>query len=212
MPVSELLREVTAVNRGLTSAAQSVAGPHDASTHATHAMGTVGRVSTERFDPMVYLKSWNFSHLPEADRHKFYQETKRSNGTLLREYQFFAVDRELEIAPGVFFPAWTYQRPGARPDDPRDRRRSSPRQLSQSGHPSAHDSLSRLASARHGRLARAHQVLPGESFVYEFDAEPFGLHLYHCHAVPLKRHIHKGLYGVFIVDPNGRRGRRPTSS
>src|SRR5688572_15349219 len=46
-----------------------------------------------------------------------------------------------------------------------------------------------------------HQVAPGERFVYEFVAEPFGLHLYHCHAVPLKRHIHKGLYGVFIIDP-----------
>jgi FtsP/CotA-like multicopper oxidase with cupredoxin domain len=46
-----------------------------------------------------------------------------------------------------------------------------------------------------------HQVMPGDRFVYEFDAEPFGLHLYHCHAVPLKRHIHKGLYGAFIVDP-----------
>jgi FtsP/CotA-like multicopper oxidase with cupredoxin domain len=46
-----------------------------------------------------------------------------------------------------------------------------------------------------------HQVMPGGKFVYEFDAEPFGTHLYHCHAVPLKRHIHKGLYGVFIVDP-----------
>ena len=52
-----------------------------------------------------------------------------------------------------------------------------------------------------------HQVPPGESFVYEFDAEPAGLHLYHCHTVPLKRHIHKGLYGVFIVDP--RDGRPP---
>ena len=46
-----------------------------------------------------------------------------------------------------------------------------------------------------------HQVLPGRDFTYEFEAEPFGLHLYHCHAVPLKRHIHKGLYGTFIVDP-----------
>jgi FtsP/CotA-like multicopper oxidase with cupredoxin domain len=45
------------------------------------------------------------------------------------------------------------------------------------------------------------QVLPGGRFVYEFDAEPYGLHLYHCHTVPLKRHIHKGLYGVFIIDP-----------
>ena len=42
----------------------------------------------------------------------------------------------------------------------------------------------------------------GESFTYEFDAFPMGCHLYHCHAVPLKRHIHKGLYGAFIVDPD----------
>jgi FtsP/CotA-like multicopper oxidase with cupredoxin domain len=48
-------------------------------------------------------------------------------------------------------------------------------------------------------------VRPGESFTYEFEAKPFGLHLYHCHTMPLKRHIHKGLYGVFIVDPPGGR-------
>jgi FtsP/CotA-like multicopper oxidase with cupredoxin domain len=45
------------------------------------------------------------------------------------------------------------------------------------------------------------EVQPGDTFVYEFDAEPYGLHLYHCHTVPLKRHIHKGLYGAFIIDP-----------
>jgi len=42
----------------------------------------------------------------------------------------------------------------------------------------------------------------GESFTYEFEARPFGCHLYHCHATPLKRHIHKGLYGAFIIDPD----------
>jgi FtsP/CotA-like multicopper oxidase with cupredoxin domain len=51
------------------------------------------------------------------------------------------------------------------------------------------------------------EVEPGGTFIYEFDADPHGLHLYHCHAVPLKRHIHKGLYGTFIVDP--RSGRPP---
>jgi len=45
-------------------------------------------------------------------------------------------------------------------------------------------------------------IMPGESFTYEFEARPFGCHLYHCHALPLKRHIHKGLYGAFIVDPD----------
>jgi FtsP/CotA-like multicopper oxidase with cupredoxin domain len=48
----------------------------------------------------------------------------------------------------------------------------------------------------------AGEILPGETFVYEFTARPFGCHLYHCHSVPLKRHIHKGLYGVFIIDPD----------
>jgi FtsP/CotA-like multicopper oxidase with cupredoxin domain len=170
-------------------------------------MGTVGRVSTERFDPMGYLKSWNFSHLPEADRHKFYQETKRPDGTLFREYQFFAVDRELEIAPGVFFPAWTYngQVPG-----PTIRATEGDRVrvnfLNQGTHPHTIHFHGWHPPAMDGSL-EAHQVLPGESFTYEFDAEPFGLHLYHCHAVPLKRHIHKGLYGVFIVDP--KEGRSP---
>jgi FtsP/CotA-like multicopper oxidase with cupredoxin domain len=50
-------------------------------------------------------------------------------------------------------------------------------------------------------------VDPGATFVYEFDADPFGLHLYHCHTTPLRRHIHKGLYGAFIIDPPG--GRPP---
>jgi len=44
-------------------------------------------------------------------------------------------------------------------------------------------------------------INPGERFTYEFDADPFGCHLYHCHAAPLKRHIHKGMYGAFVIDP-----------
>ena len=169
-------------------------------------MGTVGRVSTERFDPMAYLRSWNFSHLAPAERAASYRETKRPDGTLLREYEIFAVDRELEIAPGVFFPAWTYngQVPGPtiRATEG-DRIRvnflnqgSHPHTMHFHGwHPPAMDGAQRASG--HARRA----------FTYEFDAEPFGLHLYHCHTVPLKRHIHKGLYGVFIIDP--RRARPP---
>ena len=168
-------------------------------------MGTVGRVSTERFDPTAYLRSWNFSHLPETERARFYQETKRPDGTLLREYQFFAVDRELEIAPGVFFPAWTYngQTPG-----PTIRATEGDRIrvnfLNQGSHPHTIHFHGWHQPTMDG-AQEAHQVQPGDRFTYEFDAEPFGLHLYHCHTVPLKRHLHKGLYGVFIVDPKQRR-------
>ena len=44
-------------------------------------------------------------------------------------------------------------------------------------------------------------IAPGKSTVYEFNAEPFGLHLYHCHVAPLAEHIARGMYGTFIVDP-----------
>jgi FtsP/CotA-like multicopper oxidase with cupredoxin domain len=176
-------------------------------SHGGHAMGTVGRVSTERFDPMAYLRSWNFSHLPAEERRKFYRETPREDGTLLREYEIFAVDREIEIAPGVFYPAWTYN--GEVPG-PTIRATEGDRVrinfLNQGTHPHTMHFHGWHPPEMDGAL-EGHQVEPGDSFVYEFDAEPFGVHLYHCHTVPLKRHIHKGLYGAFIVDP--RNGRPP---
>ena len=148
-----------------------------------------------------YLRAWNFSDLPPEERARYYHETPRPDGTLLREYQIFAVDREIEIAPGVFFPAWTFngQVPG-----PTIRATEGDRVrvtfLNQGSHPHTIHFHGWHPPEMDGSLPE-HQVMPGERFVYEFDAEPFGLHLYHCHAVPLKRHIHKGLYGVFIVDP-----------
>ena len=74
-------------------------------------------------------------------------------------------------------------------------------------HPAAMDGVPGLGEEIGGGL-----IEPGEAFTYEFDAEPFGLHLYHCHAAPLAAHIAKGLYGAFIIDPKERRAPRPTSS
>ncbi|MEB3226087.1 MAG: multicopper oxidase domain-containing protein [Synechococcus sp.] len=46
-------------------------------------------------------------------------------------------------------------------------------------------------------------VRHGQTTVYEFEATPYGVHLYHCHIAPVTRHVSKGLYGLFIVDPPG---------
>ena len=59
-----------------------------------------------------------------------------------------------------------------------------------------------IHSARMDGVPGAGLIGPGEEFVYEFDAKPFGCHLYHCHALPLKRHMHKGMYGLFVIDPD----------
>ena len=175
------------------------------SSHDNHSMGLVGRVGSDQLSPSKYLRAWNFSDLDPAERPKFYRETKRADGTMLREYDIYAVDREIEIAPGMFFPAWTYngQVPGptiraTEGDRVKVTFRNAgthPHTMHFHGwHPPEMD------GALHGQ-----EVMPGKTFLYEFDADPFGLHLYHCHTVPLKRHIHKGLYGAFIIDPRASR-------
>jgi FtsP/CotA-like multicopper oxidase with cupredoxin domain len=176
---------------------------------SAHAMGTIGRVSESDFNPNLFLRTWNFSDLSPVERSAFYRETPRPDGSLLREYEIFAVDREIEVAPGLFFPAWTYngQVPGPtiRATEG-DRLRISFRNLGT--HPHSIHFHGWHPPAVDGALP-GQEVMPGGTFVYEFDADPFGLHLYHCHTVPLKRHIHKGLYGAFIVDPRSPAGGRP---
>src|SRR3954449_7069817 len=88
---------------GLTTAASASAlaarrlsaqAPDHAGAHAGHAMGVVGRVTSDIFNPTTFLRAWNFSDLPEERRGKFYRETRRPDGSLLREYELVAVDRE----------------------------------------------------------------------------------------------------------------------
>ena len=128
----------------------------------------------------------------------------------VRDYTLVATDKEIEIAPGVFFPAWTYNVtvPGpvirATEDDLRVRfinSGSHPHTIHFHGiHPTNMDGV-------------LEPVVQGDEFLYELPARPAGLHLYHCHATPLKKHIHKGLYGAFIVDPKTPRepAREPSS-
>jgi FtsP/CotA-like multicopper oxidase with cupredoxin domain len=117
----------------------------------------------------------------------------------VREYNLRAVDRELEIAPGIFFPAWTYNGtvpgPILRATEGDILRvnftnaGSHPHTIHFHGiHPPRQDGVFEI-------------VKPGDDFTYEFEARPAGFHPYHCHATPLKKHIHKGLYGSLIIDP-----------
>jgi FtsP/CotA-like multicopper oxidase with cupredoxin domain len=169
--------------------------------HAAHVMGPVGDPDLSRFNPGTFLRAWNFSDRPPEQRARYYRETERPDGTRLREYELIAVDREIEIAPGMFFPAWTFngQVPG-----PTIRATEGDRIrvtfLNQGSHPHTIHFHGWHHPDMDGSLPEQ-QVMPGGKFVYEFDAEPYGTHLYHCHAIPLKRHIHKGMYGAFIVDP-----------
>ena len=171
---------------------------HEGMDHSAHGgnmtTGDVDTTAPGAFDPMKYLTEFDYgtaSTLP--------------NGQTLREWFIAASDKEIEVAPGVFFAAWTYngQVPG-----PTFRCSEGDRLRFNFVNGSAHPHTIHFHGIHPpGMDGFTPVVQPGETFTYEFDARPFGLHLYHCHTPPLKRHIHKGLYGTFIIDPPG--GRPP---
>ena len=160
-----------------------------------HTLMTGGLPAAAGIDPLKFLRHFDYGTV-----------SRRPNGQTMREYKIVSMDRELEVMPGVFYPAWTYN--GTVPG---------PTLRCTEG------DLLRVHfhnAGRHPHSIHFHgfhpanmdgvfeQIEPGGSFVYEFEAEPFGLQLYHCHTMPLKRHIAKGLYGALIIDPK-RGGARP---
>jgi FtsP/CotA-like multicopper oxidase with cupredoxin domain len=157
--------------------------------HSGHELAMpVGRIQPGGFDPTTFLTHFDGGRVSQM-----------ANGQTLREFDLVASDHEIEVAPGVFFPAWTYngQVPG-----PTIRATEGDRVRVRFANAGSHPHTIHFHGIHAAEMDGVFEVVPpGGSFIYEFDAEPFGLHLYHCHAMPLKRHIHKGLYGTFLVDP-----------
>src|SRR5215207_3827215 len=117
----------------------------------------------------------------------------------IREYDVFAVDRRIEVAQGVFFDAWTYN--GSVPG-PIIRATEDDILRVNFTNGGSHPHTIHFHGIHPGNMDGVFEVVePGGSFTYEFPARPYGMQLYHCHATPLKKHIHKGLYGAFIIDP-----------
>ena len=59
--------------------------------------GPVGDIDLSQFDPSTFLTRFDWG-----------KEGTLESGQNLREYDVVAVDKEIEVAPGVFFPAWTF--------------------------------------------------------------------------------------------------------
>ena len=178
--------------------AEHPASGHDtgAATHSGFAAGPEVDHRRNGFDPSDMVRDFDWG------------KTRRlASGRVLREWELVAVDKEIEVAPGVNFAAWTYN---GRVPGPTLRCREGerlrirfvngsqhPHTIHFHGiHPDYMDGMPGIGEGRGGGL-----IEPGKSFSYEFAAEPFGIHHYHCHVSPLAEHIAKGLYGLFIVDP-----------
>jgi FtsP/CotA-like multicopper oxidase with cupredoxin domain len=131
-----------------------------------------------------------------------YGTVKRENGRNIREFRIQASNSVLQLNSAVTFNSWNFNN---RVPGPTLRATAGDRIrvifLNNSGH--AH--TMHFHGIHPPEVDGIKPVRNGTATIYEFDAEPYGVHLYHCHIAPITRHIGKGLYGMFIVDPPRKR-------
>ena len=140
-----------------------------ASPTPTFARAAASTTRANGFDPTEILRDFD------------YGKTRRlASGRVLREWEIVAQDREIEVAPGVKYEAWTYN---GRVPGPTLRAREGerlrirfvngsehPHTMHFHGiHPALMDGMPGI-----GEAAAAARSSPARAFTYEFDAEPFG--------------------------------------
>lgn len=136
---------------------------------------------------------------PVTQQISFADKTSVQSSPITREYTIIAQDTTVEIAPGVRVEAWTFN--GTIPG-PTLRATEGDRVIIRFINESHLPHTIHLHGDHNEKNDGVFQeVLPGNSYTYDFVAEPAGALMYHCHVMPVSQHIRNGLYGALIVDP-----------
>ena len=185
----------------------STGAEHEANGDGHGNFGAVDEYRNTDFDPHEFLTTFNTG---KDGQDTVPQRVYEEDGRTVREFEFTAVDTTITIAPGVEFSAWAYngQVPGptvrAVEGDLIHIKFTNAGRHAHTIHPH----LKNLNPRMDGVPQNGPGVLDtGESFTYEWIAQPAGTHFYHCHSLPLKEHLHRGLYGTIVVDPDPERVR-----
>ena len=189
----------------LTGLGSADSGSHGHRGHGN--FGAVGEYADVDFDPHEFLRTFNTGRDGQDNvEQRVYEE----DGRTVRHFTLEAIDSPITIAPGVEFPAWTFngQVPGPTLRAVEgDLLRVTFKNFGRHAH-TIHPHVKNVNPEMDGVPTNGPGVLDsGEEFTYEWIAQPMGVHLYHCHSLPLKEHIHRGLYGTIIIDPDPERVR-----
>ncbi len=109
-----------------------------------------------------------------------------------------ATETQLEVAPGVFQEVWTF-----------DDMVPGPTLRGKVG------DIFTVTIVNEGEIAHSmdfhasrvawndkmRNIAPGESLVYQFEAQYAGIWMYHCGTAPALHHIGNGMFGAVVIDP-----------
>ncbi|MBD2576802.1 multicopper oxidase domain-containing protein [Oscillatoria sp. FACHB-1406] len=136
---------------------------------------------------------------PTAIAREFdYGVLKREGGKIIREFRLTARTTPLQLNSAVSFVSWNVN---GRVPGPTLRATAGDRVRIIFHNEAGHSHSLHFHGTHPPEADGVMPIRNGKETIYEFTAEPFGVHLYHCHIAPIARHISKGLYGMFIVDP-----------
>jgi FtsP/CotA-like multicopper oxidase with cupredoxin domain len=137
-------------------------------------------------NPMVMLRNFD------------YGTVKKENGRTIREFSLVANHSTLQLNSAVTFNSWNVN---GRVPGPTLRAKEGDRIRVLFYNQGGHSHSLHFHGIHPANMDGVKPIRHGAATVYEFDAEPFGVQLYHCHIEPVTRHVGKGLYGMFIIDP-----------
>ncbi|MGB3694167.1 MAG: multicopper oxidase domain-containing protein [Spirulinaceae cyanobacterium] len=123
---------------------------------------------------------------------------KRENGRTVREFQAVANNSTIYLNSALPFKSWNIN---GRVPGPTFRAKAGERIRVIFNNQDGHSHTMHFHGIHPAKSDGVEPVRHGKIAIYEFEAEPYGVQLYHCHIAPVTRHIAKGLYGMFIIDP-----------
>jgi FtsP/CotA-like multicopper oxidase with cupredoxin domain len=138
------------------------------------------------FNPMLILRDFDYGTL------------KQENGQTIREFNVVAKSTVLPLNEGVSFVTWNLNN---RIPGPTLRAREGEIIRVIFRNEAGHSHSLHFHGIHPAEMDGVKPIRNGKEMIYQFTAEPYGVHLYHCHVAPVTRHISKGLYGMFIIDP-----------
>jgi FtsP/CotA-like multicopper oxidase with cupredoxin domain len=152
-----------------------------------------------RVPPLETEENFNSAVNPVQVLRNFdYGTLKQENGRTIREFRLTAGTSAIKLNSAVSYNIWDLN---GRIPGPTLRAKQGDRVRILFLNKAGHSHSLHFHGVHPAEMDGVRPVSNGSATIYEFDAEPFGVHLYHCHIEPVTRHIAKGLYGMFIIDP-----------